>query len=106
MFGEVSLTALAVVSGMSIVTYVTKAGGFWALDRVEPSEAVRDALDAIPDGTLVAILVVRLLEGGPSEWTAGIAVVVVAHRTESALLAMVVGVGTLLIVRGSGASVV
>ncbi len=106
MSGEVSLTAFAVVFGMSIVTYVTKAGGFWALDRVEPSESVREGLDALPGGILVAILVVRLLEGGPSEWMAGIAVLVVAHRTESVLLAMVVGVGTLLIVRGSGAVIV
>lgn len=103
MFGEVSLTALAVVVGMSLVTYATKAGGFWAVDRVEPSDAVRDGLDALPGGILVAILVVRLVEGGPSEWMAGTAVLVVAHRTESVLLAMVVGVGTLLILRASGA---
>ena len=106
MSGEVSLIALAVVVGMSIVTYATKAGGFWAIDRVEPSDAVRDGLDALPGGILVAILVVRLLEGGPSEWMAGIAVLVVAHRTESVLLAMVVGIGTLLIVRRSGAAIV
>lgn len=36
MAGEVSLTALAVVSGMSIVPYATRAGGCWAVDRVEP----------------------------------------------------------------------
>lgn len=106
MVGEVSLTALGVVFGMSVVTYVTKAGGFWALDRVELSESVRDALDALPGGILVSILVIQLLEGGPNEWIAGIAVLVVAHRTESVLLAMVVGVGTLLIVRGSGVGIV
>ncbi|MFC6864269.1 AzlD family protein [Halomicroarcula sp. GCM10025817] len=106
MFGDASLTALVVVVGMSIVTYATKAGGFWALDRVEPSDTVRDGLDALPGGILVAILAVRLLEGGPSEWVAGIAVLVVAHRTESVLLAMVVGIGTLLIVRRRGAVIV
>ncbi|QLD84168.1 AzlD domain-containing protein [Natronomonas halophila] len=99
MFDEVSLTALAVVFGMSIVTYATKAGGFWALDRIDPSESVREALDVLPGGIIVAILTVRLLDGGPTEWTAGIAVVLVAYRTENVLLAMAAGVGTLLIVR-------
>ena len=83
MFDEVSLTALAVVFGMSIVTYATKAGGFWALDRIEPSESVREALDVLPGGIIVAILTVRMLEGGPIEWTAGIVVVLVAHRMSS-----------------------
>lgn len=99
MFGDVSATALAVVFAMSAVTYATKAGGFWALDRVEPSQSVREGLDALPGGILVSILAVRLLEGGPSEWVAGAVVVAVAYRTERVLLALVVGVGTLLVVR-------
>lgn len=102
MLGEVSASALAVVLGMAVVTYATKAGGFWALDRIEPSESVREGLDALPGGILVAILAVRLLDGGPSEWLAGLAVLVVAHRTDSVLLAMAVGVATLLAVRATG----
>ncbi len=99
MFADVSLAALGVVLGMSVVTYATKAGGFWVLDRVEPSESVREALDALPGGIIVAILAVRLLEGGPPEWVAGLAVVAVAHRTDSVLLALVTGVGVLLALR-------
>lgn len=40
------------------------------------------------------------MDGEPTEWVAGIAVVLVAHRTENVLLAMVAGVGTLLVIRG------
>lgn len=105
MLDEVSLSALAVVFAMSIVTYATKAGGFWALDHIEPSESVREALNALPGGIIVAILSVRLLNGGPTEWMAGIAVVLVAYRTENVLLAMAAGVGTLLIVRGGRAGI-
>jgi uncharacterized membrane protein len=105
MFGDVSPTALAVVFGMSIVTYSTKAGGYWALDRIEPSESVREVPDALPGGIIVAILSVRLLNGGSPEWTAGIVVVLVAHRTESVLLAMAAGVATLLVVRGGGSGI-
>lgn len=41
-----------------------------------------------------------------SEWLAGITVLVVAYRAESVLVAMVVGVGTLLVIRGSGGAIV
>lgn len=99
MFGDVSLAALAVVFGMSVATYATKAGGFWVLDRIEPPESVRSGLDALPGGIVVAILAVRLLDGGPAEWTAGAAVVFVTYRTENLLLALAVGVGTLLLLR-------
>lgn len=106
MFDEVSLTALAVVSGMSIATYSTKAGGFWALDRIEPSESVREALDALPGGIIIALLTVRLLNGGPIEWAAGIVVVLVVYRTDSVLVAMAAGVATLLIIRRTGVAIV
>ena len=106
MFNEVSVTALVVVLGMSIATYSTKAGGFWALDRIEPSESVREALDALPGGIIIAILTVRLLNGGPIEWAAGLVVVLVVHRTDSVLLAMAAGVATLLVIRGPGSGIV
>ncbi|MDS0477221.1 AzlD domain-containing protein [Natrinema sp. 1APR25-10V2] len=106
MFDDVSVLALAVVFGMSAATYTTKAGGFWILDRLEPSDSLREGLDALPGGIIVAMLTVRLLDSGPSEWMAGIAVVLVAHRTENVLLAMAAGVGTLLVVRGGRAGTV
>lgn len=99
MFGDISPVALAVVVGMSVVTYATKATGFWVLDRLDPSETTRGALDALPGGIVVAILTVRLTEGGPPEWAAGVVVVVVAHRTDSVLLAMVAGIGALVALR-------
>lgn len=91
MVGDVSPVALAVVVGMSIVTYATKATGLWVADRVDLPEAARGALDALPGSIVVAILTVRLSHGGPHEWIAGLVVVVVAHRTDNALLAMVTG---------------
>lgn len=52
-----------------------------------------------PARSVVAILAVRLIEGGPAEWVAGVVIVAVAHRTDSFLLAMMAGVGVLLTVR-------
>ncbi|WP_276274121.1 AzlD family protein [Haloarcula litorea] len=99
MVAEVSPAAVMVVFGMSIVTFATKAGGFWAIDRIDPGQSTRDALDALPGGIVVSILTIRLLEGGPSEWVAGIVVVLVARATENVLFALVAGLGTLLLVR-------
>jgi uncharacterized membrane protein len=99
MIAEISPTAVMVVFGMSIVTFATKAGGFWAIDRIDPGQSTRDALDALPGGIIVSILTIRLLEGGPAEWVAGIVVIFVARSTENVLVALVAGVGTLVLVR-------
>lgn len=98
-FSEVSPAAVAVVVGMSVATYTTKTAGFWVLDRLDPSETTREALDALPGGIVVAILAVRLTEGGPPEWFAGLVVVVVAYRTDSILFAMAAGLAVLLALR-------
>lgn len=99
MSGSISPVALAVVFGMSAVTYLTKASGFWVIDRIDPSEPTRDALNALPGGIVIAILAVRLTEGGPPEWIAGLAVVTVAYRTDNIFLALIAGIGVLLTTR-------
>lgn len=98
--GELSPLVVAVVLGMSAVTYATKAGGLWLLDGRELSPATRTGLEALPGGIIVAVLVHRLLDGGLAEWGAALAVVVVARRTDSVLLALCVGVGSVLLLRG------
>uniref|UniRef100_A0A7D5KU33 AzlD domain-containing protein n=2 Tax=Natrinema halophilum TaxID=1699371 RepID=A0A7D5KU33_9EURY len=85
---------------MSGISYVTKAGGFWLLNRVDPSDTTRDALDALPGGVLIAFLSVRLLNGGPPEWGAALVVVAIVRQTDSVLLAMASGVGVVVILRG------
>lgn len=59
-------------------------------------------LESVPTVSCLAYSRVRHL----SEWLAGITVLVVAYRAESVLVAMVVGVGTLLVIRGSGGAIV
>lgn len=98
---EFSLLAVAAILGMSVVTYATKAGGLWILDQIELSEQAHAGLEALPGGIIVAILAPQLVRGGPPEWAAALLVVVVAHRTDSILLALVVGVGSVLLLRGA-----
>lgn len=69
---------------------------------VEPATETESGagLEALPGGIIVTILAPRLAAGGPPEWAAGAVVVLVAHRTDSVLLALVVGVGAVLLFRG------
>lgn len=98
---ELDLLPLSVIVGMAIVTYATKAGGLWALNRISLPDHVRDGLDALPGGIMVAILVPRLVHGGLPEWVAAALVLVVAYRTDSVLLALSVGVAVVLLLRGT-----
>lgn len=97
---DLSPVVVAVVLGMSLVTYATKAGGLWLLGGVELSPPARAGLEALPGGIIVAILAPRLLRGGLPEWCAAVAVLAVAHRTDSVLLSLAVGVAAVLVLRG------
>lgn len=98
---EFSPLTVMVIICMGIVTYATKAGGLWILDRVTVPERSREGLEALPSGIIIAILAPQLIEGSPYEWAAALVVILVASRTDSLLLALCVGVGTLLFLRGT-----
>ncbi|MFB6103183.1 MAG: AzlD family protein [Haloplanus sp.] len=91
---------VGVVLAMAVVTYLTKAGGLWALGRVDLPDRAGDALDALPGAVVVSILAPAVVTAGPPTWLASGVVVVAARRTGSVLLALLLGVGATLVVRG------
>lgn len=99
---DISLTpvVVGVVAAMALATYVTKAGGLWLLGRIDVSERVETGLEVLPGAIVVSILGPELVEGGPAEWGAAALVLVVAWKTESVLLAIVVGAGAVVAFRG------
>jgi len=96
---ELDPTVVAVVAAMAVLTYLTKAGGFWLLGHVDPSERVDAALSALPGAVVVSIVAPELLNGGPSAWIAAAAVALLTHKTGSLLAALIGGMGVLLAVR-------
>ena len=90
---------VAVVLAMAAVTYATKAGGLWALGRVDVSERAQAGLDALPGAVVVAFVAPALADGGPAEWGAAVATVVVARKTGNLLFSLAVGVGVVLALR-------
>lgn len=96
--------ALVAIVGMGVVTYATRAGGIWAIQRVDISDRFESALEVLPGAILVSLVAPAVLFGGVPEWAATVSVLLVAIRTGSIVLAMAVGMGVVWFVRnGAGA---
>jgi uncharacterized membrane protein len=91
---------VGVVLAMAVVTYLTKAGGLWALGHVDLPDDAETALDALPGAVVVSILAPAVATAGPPTWLAAGVVVVAVRRTGNVLVALVLGVGAVVLVRG------
>lgn len=96
-----NLDSLAVITilGMAIATYATRIGGYWILGQVEVTERFHAWLGYIPAAVFVSLIAPEIARGGPPEWAAGLAVLVIAIRTGNLLYAIIAGVGVVLAVR-------
>ena len=99
---ELRPVVVAVIFGMALVTYATKAGGLWLLGRVELSERLEAGLEILPGAIVVSILAPELASGGPAELAAGGVVLAVAWRTDNVLVALGCGIGAVLLFRSLG----
>jgi len=95
----VETPTLAVIGAMCVVTYATKAGGLWLLGRVELSGRTEAALDALPGAVVISLLVPTLSEFGVPGLVSATAVLIVARRTDSVLLALGTGMVTVISLR-------
>jgi uncharacterized membrane protein len=93
-----TLTILTIL-GMALVTYASRAGGFWLMGLVTPSPRVETWLKQIPGAVLVALIAPTILASSIAETLAAIATVLVAIRTKNVLIAMLVGVATVALLR-------
>ena len=93
-----TLTLLTIL-GMALVTYATRAGGFWLMGLVTPSPRVETWLKQLPGAVLVALIAPTILASSIAETLAAIATVLVAIRTKNVLIAMLVGVATVALLR-------
>lgn len=91
--------ALITILGMALVTYATRAGGFWLMGLVTPSPRIEAWLRQIPGAVLVAIIAPTVLASSLAETLAALASALVALRTKNVLVAMLVGVGAVWVLR-------
>jgi uncharacterized membrane protein len=90
---------LITILGMALVTYATRAGGFWLMGLVTPSPRIEAWLRQIPGAVLVAIVAPTVLASSLAETLAALATVLVAIRTKNVLAAMVIGVAAVFLLR-------
>jgi uncharacterized membrane protein len=93
-----TLTLLTIL-GMALVTYATRAGGFWLMGLVTPSPRVEAWLKQIPGAVLVALIAPTIFSSSIAETLAALATMLVAIRTKNVLIAMLVGVATVALLR-------
>jgi uncharacterized membrane protein len=91
--------ALLTIALMAIATYATRSGGLWLASRLALSERMEAWLGYIPGAILVSLVAPTVLTGGLAETLAAMAVILVALRTGSLPVAMVAGVGAVLVLR-------
>ena len=89
------------ILGMAIVTYATRAGGFWLMARVPASPRLEAWLRHVPGAVLAAIGAPAALAAGPAGIAAAVVAMLVMRRTGSLPAAMAVGVGVVLLLRSA-----
>lgn len=92
-------SALLAIALMAIVTYLTRAGGYWMLGRVTISPRIEAGLAYLPGAVLIALVVPATVEEGIPGVLALAATAMAMRRTGNLFLAMVAGVGTIWIMR-------
>ena len=59
---------LAAIAGMTVVTFLTRAGGYLVFRTFKPTPAVRRVLGYIPGALFVSYVAPALAAGGPQQW--------------------------------------
>lgn len=91
--------ALLAIAGMALVTYATRAGGFWLLGRISPSPRLEAWLGYLPGTVLIAVAAPTVASNGLAGALATAATVLVAWRSRNVFLAAFVGVLAIWVVR-------
>jgi uncharacterized membrane protein len=92
-------SALLAIVLMAIVTYATRAGGYWIMGRVTLSPRVAAMLAYLPGAVLTALVVPAVLEEGIVGVVALVATAATMRWRNNLLLAMVAGIVTIQLMR-------
>lgn len=92
-------SALLAIALMAVVTYATRAGGYWIMGRVTLSPRVAAMLVSLPGAVLTALVVPAVLGEGIAGLAALAVTAVVMRWRGNLLLAMVAGIVTIQLMR-------
>ncbi len=88
--------AVIAILGMGIVTYATRAGGFWLMGYVTLSPKLERFLRQTAGGVLVAIVTAAVMKGDPAMWAGlatAIGIMIVLRKSMTAIsIGMIVAI--------------
>jgi uncharacterized membrane protein len=96
------LDALAAIGGMAVITYLTRAGGLWAMDHVPVSPRVESFLRHMASSVIVAIVVAAAWRGDWGMRAALPVSVLVILTTRNSSAALVAGMVAAALWRAAG----
>ncbi|PPD15297.1 MAG: branched-chain amino acid ABC transporter [Methylobacterium sp.] len=95
---EFSILLLA----MALAAYGCRVAGFLAMRYVTITPRLEAALRATPLSVMAGIVAVAAMRGGPAEWIASVAVLILAKLTGQDVLAALFGVAVIALARWVG----
>ncbi len=95
-------TVWAAIAGMSVATYLTRAGGYWLMSLVRVTKRVERVLRHLASSVFVAIVLGGAMKGDPAASLAIVASMLAMVLTRSAPLAVAAGVATAALWRLAG----
>jgi len=96
---QTDFTALLTIAGMALVTYLTRAGGLFLMERVDFSPRFKAWLNCLPGTVIISMVAPSALSGKIPETVAALATILVTIKFKSIFPAMLTGVGTVWILR-------
>ncbi len=97
-----SSSSLLAILLMGLVTYATRAGGFWLARRMSPGPFLRAWLENLPGAVFAAMVAPMVAGAGPAGWIAAGAGFVAMRRTGHFVIAIVVGLAVYLLAKRLG----
>ena len=95
-------TSLLTIVLMGLVTYASRAGGFWLARRVTPGPFMRAWLEQLPGAVFAAMVAPMVVGAGPAGWLAASAGFVAMRRTGHFLIAVAAGLAVYIVARRLG----
>lgn len=99
---SVSSGALVAILVATVVTYLCRAGGYWAMGFVKPSARIERALAALPGSIVAAIVLPAIARTGTVAVIAIAAALAIKIKLKSDMLALAGGVLVAVILRAAG----
>ena len=95
-------TSLLAILLMGVVTYASRAGGFWLARRMTPGPFLRAWLTHLPGAVFAALVAPMVANAGPAGWLAAAGGFATMRLSGQFLAAIVAGLAIYLVAKAAG----